>query len=104
MVYCQHYGCKKQTHTSATLDSLETLIAHTAAPADKKFTALADDNASVGSEIADLKTEMIAQFDHMDEQFRTADDRLRDLGSEIVVIHRRISTTRPAPIASPPLN
>ena len=41
-------------------------------------------------DIADLKTEMMDQFDHVDMQFRAVDDRLRDITSEISVIHRRV--------------
>ncbi len=41
-------------------------------------------------DIADLKTEMMEQFEHIDKQFRGVNERLRDIGSEIAVIHRRI--------------
>ncbi len=41
-------------------------------------------------EIADLKTEMMDQFEHVDTQFRATDDRLRDISSELAAIHRRI--------------
>lgn len=59
-----------------TLESLAALITKTSATADKKFPALADDIAGVKGEIADLKTEMMEQFDHVDKQFRATDDRL----------------------------
>lgn len=76
-------AAKKTKPTTMTLNSLATLISRTAASADKTFTALADD-------IADLKTEMMDQFGHVEKQFRATDDRLRAIASEITVIHRRI--------------
>ncbi|MGH6676484.1 MAG: hypothetical protein ACRECE_09745 [Xanthobacteraceae bacterium] len=90
MLYSPHMAAKKPSRTPTTRDSLATLIADTAASADKKFTALAEDIASVKGEVSDLKTEMMAQFAHVDTQFRATDDRLRDIGAEIAVIHRRI--------------
>lgn len=53
-----------------TLESLATLISHTAASADKRFSALVED-------IADLKTEMVDRFDHVDKQFGAAHSRAR---------------------------
>jgi hypothetical protein len=75
---------------TVTLDSLATLIAHTAASADKKFAALADDIGGMKGDVADLKTEMIAQFEYFDKQLGANHDRLRDISSEVAVIHRRI--------------
>ena len=74
---------EKKSRPTATLDSLALLISRTAASADTKFAALAGD-------IADLKTEMIARFKHVDTQFRGVNERLRHISSEIAVIHRRI--------------
>ncbi len=83
-------AAKKSQRTPATLDSLQRLIARTAVSTDKKFRALADDISGVKGQIADLKTEMMEQFDHVDKQFGAVDGRLRDISSEIAVIHRRI--------------
>jgi vacuolar-type H+-ATPase subunit I/STV1 len=41
-------------------------------------------------ELADLKTEMMDQFERVGEQFRTTDERLRGIASELAAIHRRI--------------
>jgi hypothetical protein len=39
-------------------------------------------------EVADIKTEMMEQFEHVDKQFHALDGRLRDMADEIAVIHR----------------
>jgi hypothetical protein len=41
-------------------------------------------------EVADIKTEMMEQFEHVDKQFHALDGRLRDMANEIAVIHRRV--------------
>jgi hypothetical protein len=41
-------------------------------------------------EVADIKTEMMEQFEHVEKQFHALDDRLREMAREIAVIHRRI--------------
>jgi predicted nuclease with TOPRIM domain len=41
-------------------------------------------------DIADLRTEMIDQFEHVDKQFVATHDRLREISAEIAVIHRRV--------------
>ena len=41
-------------------------------------------------EAADIKTEMMEQFEHVDKQFHALDGRLRDMANEIAVIHRRV--------------
>jgi predicted nuclease with TOPRIM domain len=41
-------------------------------------------------DIADLRTEMIDQFEHVDKQFVASHDRLREISAEIAVIHRRV--------------
>jgi predicted RNase H-like nuclease (RuvC/YqgF family) len=41
-------------------------------------------------DVADIKTEMMEQFEHVEKQFHALDDRLRDMASEIAVIHRRV--------------
>jgi hypothetical protein len=60
-------AAKKSARKAVTLDSLATLIAHTAASADKKFAALSEDISGAKSDVADLKTEMMAQFEHVDK-------------------------------------
>ena len=37
-----------------------------------------------------ISTEMIDQFEHADKQVRATHDRLRDMATEITVIHRRV--------------
>jgi archaellum component FlaC len=41
-------------------------------------------------EVADIKTEMMEQFEHVEKQFHALDGRLRDMANEIAVIHRRV--------------
>ena len=52
--------------------------------------ATKEDVARLDSRIDDLRTEMIDQFEHVEKQFRTTHDRLRDIAAEIAVIHRRV--------------
>lgn len=75
---------------------LADMIERGFAAADKKFAALAEDIAEIKSSmatkdnIADLKTEMMDQFEHVDRQFHANDDRIRNISSEIALIHRHI--------------
>jgi hypothetical protein len=55
-----------------------------------KHMATKDDLAAANQKIDDLKTEMSDQFEHVDKQFAATNDRLRDISSEIAVIHRRV--------------
>jgi hypothetical protein len=57
---------------------------------ERGFKALADDIGRIDTRIDDLKVEMIDQFEHVEKQFRTTHDRLRDIAAEIAVIHRRV--------------
>jgi hypothetical protein len=57
---------------------------------ERGFKALADDIGRVDTRIDDLREEMIDQFEHVDKQFVASHDRLRDIASEITVIHRRV--------------
>jgi hypothetical protein len=41
-------------------------------------------------EVADIKTEMMEQFEHVEKQFHALDGRLRDIASEIALIHCRV--------------
>ena len=41
-------------------------------------------------EVADVKTEMMEQFEHGEKQFHALDARLRDIARAIAVIHRRV--------------
>ena len=50
---------------------------------ERGFKAVADD-------IADIKTEMMEQFEHVEKQFGAIDARLRDMAADIMVIHRPI--------------
>jgi septal ring factor EnvC (AmiA/AmiB activator) len=67
----------------ATLDSILSTV-------ECGFAAVASDIAGTKGEIAELKSEMLDQFEPVDKQFRATNDRLRDIASEIAVIHRRI--------------
>jgi DNA repair ATPase RecN len=46
--------------------------------------------ARLDKRLDDLKTEMIDQFEHVEKQFHATHDRLRDIATEIAVIHRRV--------------
>jgi hypothetical protein len=48
------------------------------------------DRMATKDDIADLKTEMMEQFEHVDAQFRASDARLRDIATEVASIHRSI--------------
>jgi hypothetical protein len=69
--------------TQTTLNELGEKI-------ERGFKALADDIGRIDTRIDDLKVEMIDQFEHVEKQFRTTHDRLRDIAAEIAVIHRRV--------------
>lgn len=45
---------------------------------------------AVAEDVADIKTEMMEQFEHVEKQFSAIDARLRDMAADIMVIHRRI--------------
>jgi hypothetical protein len=49
-----------------------------------------EDVAKLDTRIDDLRTEIIDRFEDAHTQFRTTHDRLRDIGAEITVIHRRV--------------
>jgi hypothetical protein len=57
---------------------------------ERGFASVAGDVAATNENIGDLKTEMMEQFEHVDKLFGATDDRLRDIASEIAVIHRRV--------------
>jgi hypothetical protein len=46
------------------------------------------DRMATKDDIADLKTEMMEQFDHVDKQFRSVDGRFRERHSELAAIRR----------------
>jgi antirestriction protein ArdC len=73
MLYFPHMAAKE-----ATLNELGEMLTHVI------------QHMATKDEIADLKTEMMDRFQRVDKQFGVANDRLRDLSSEIAVIHRRI--------------
>jgi chromosome segregation ATPase len=68
----------------------ETSLSELSEMIERGFAAVASDIAGVKGEVSDLKTEMMAQFEHTDQQFQATHDRLRDISAEIAVIHRRI--------------
>jgi chromosome segregation ATPase len=57
---------------------------------ERGFASVASDLETANEKIGDLKTEMMEQFEHVDKQFGAADDRLREISSELAAIHRRL--------------
>jgi uncharacterized protein YktB (UPF0637 family) len=57
---------------------------------ERGFKAVADDIGRLDTRMDDLRVEMIDQFEHVDKQFETTHDQLRDVAAEIAVIHRRV--------------
>jgi uncharacterized protein YktB (UPF0637 family) len=57
---------------------------------ERGFKAVADDIGRLDTRMDDLRMEMIDQFEHVDKQFETTHDQLRDVAAEIAVIHRRV--------------
>jgi predicted RNase H-like nuclease (RuvC/YqgF family) len=64
----------KETTLTEVAEMLTHVVAHMATKED----------------VADIKTEMMEQFEHVDKQFHALDGRLRDMANEIAVIHRRV--------------
>jgi predicted nucleic acid-binding Zn-ribbon protein len=56
---------------------------------ERGFKAVADDVARLDTRIDYLRTEMIDRFDHANKQFDKTHEHVRDISSEIAVIHRR---------------
>jgi predicted nucleic acid-binding Zn-ribbon protein len=52
--------------------------------------ATKEDVARLDARIDDLKEEMIDQFEHVEKQFHATHNHLRDISSEIGLIHRRV--------------
>jgi chromosome segregation ATPase len=57
---------------------------------ERGFASVAADIEATDEKIDGVKTKMIDQFEHVDAQFRSANDHLRDISSELAAIHRRI--------------
>jgi hypothetical protein len=74
----------------------ETTLTELREMIERGFKAVADDVADIRKDmatkedVADIKTEMMEQSEHVEKQFHALDDRLRDLSSEIAVVHRRV--------------
>jgi hypothetical protein len=68
----------------------EMTLSEVAAMVERGFKAVADDIGRLDTRLDDLRIEMIDQFEHVDRQFTTTHEHLRDVASEIAVIHRRI--------------
>jgi hypothetical protein len=68
----------------------ETTISELAGMLERGFAAVASDIAGVKGEIADLKSEVGTQFDHVDKQMAANHDQLRNIFSKVAVIHGRI--------------
>src|SRR5579864_9548315 len=79
--YLPHMAAAKET----TLKEVGEMLTHVV-----EHMATKEDVARLDSRIDDLRTEMIDQFEHVEKQFRTTHDRLRDIAAEIAVIHRRV--------------
>jgi hypothetical protein len=85
VVHLPHMTAAKET----TLREVGEMLTHVA-----KHMVTKENLEAVRSElkgdIADLRTEMIDQFEHVEKQFRATHDRLREISSEIAVIHHRV--------------
>jgi hypothetical protein len=63
---------------------------------ERGFKAVAEDigdmrkDMATKEEVADIKTEMMDQFKHVEKQFHALDARLQGIASKIAVIHRRV--------------
>jgi predicted RNase H-like nuclease (RuvC/YqgF family) len=73
VVHLPHMAAKETTLTEVA-EMLTHVVAHMATKED----------------VADIKTEMMEQFEQVDKQFHALDGRLRDMANEIAVIHRRV--------------
>jgi hypothetical protein len=68
----------------------ETTLGEIGQMIERGFKAVADDIGRVDTRLDDLRMEMIDQFEHVDRQFTTMHDQLRDVSAEIAMIHRRV--------------
>ena len=81
VVHLPHMAAAKET----TLTEVGEMLTHVV-----ERMATKEDVAKLDTRIDDLREEMIDQFTHVEEQFRTTHDHLRDMSAEIAVIHRRV--------------
>jgi chromosome segregation ATPase len=82
---------KKSTKESqATLDTILSTVEHGFVAVAEDIGEIRTDVTGIKNNIADLKTEMMEQFDHVDTQFRETNGRIRDLATELASIHRSI--------------
>ena len=79
-------AAKKSRRTPVTLNSLATLIAHSAASTDKKFAALADD-------IADIKSSMPSKDDiaRLDRGMASLSEHINGIERELKSIRRDLN-------------
>jgi len=70
----------------------ETTLGDIGEMIERGFKAVADDIGCLDTRLDDIRTEMIDQFEHVDKQFETTYFLLRDVSSELAVIHRRNRT------------
>ena len=68
----------------------ETTLGEIGEMIERGFKAVADDIGRLDTRLDDLRMEVLDQFEHVDKQFETTHDRLRDVAAEIAVIHRRV--------------
>jgi predicted nuclease with TOPRIM domain len=68
-----------------TLNEVGEMLGHVV-----EHMATKENIARLDKRLDDLKTEMIDQFEHVEKQFHATHDRLRDIATEIAVIHRRV--------------
>jgi hypothetical protein len=81
LLHLPHMAAAKET----TLREVGEMLTHVA-----EHMATKEDVAKLDTRIEDLRVEMIDQFEHADKQFWATHDRLRDIATEITVIHRRV--------------
>jgi hypothetical protein len=81
VVHLPHMTAGKETTLREVGEMLTRVVEHMATK---------EDLAKLDMRIADLRVEMIDQFEHADKQFRATHDRKRDIAAEMTVIHRRV--------------
>ena len=80
MVHCPHMMAKE-----TTLKEVGEMLGHVV-----ERMAAQEDVARLDTRIDGLRTELIDQFEHVEKQFHATHNHLRDISSEIAVIHPRV--------------
>jgi hypothetical protein len=80
VVHCPHMMAKE-----TTLKEVGEMLGHVV-----EHMATKEDVARLDTRIDGLRTELIDQFEHVEKQFHATHNHLRDISSEIAVIHPRV--------------